>query len=331
MKTTPAISIIIPVYKAEEYLRRCVESVIAQTFKDWELILVDDGSPDSSGEICDELVIENPNCAINVIHKPNGGVASAREAGMQAAKGVYSIHIDPDDWIECDTLECLYDKAVSENIDIVVFDFLLDYGTNHQEISCQQVSSCEELLNGILSQRRHGSVCNKLIRTNLYHRYDIHFPSQMICWEDLYVCCNLLFNQCQVSYIPRAFYHYDLHTNQSSMTRHASIATIEGMKFFCNYISQQLKEEQSRLVDNYKALVKITAYRCNLMSATQLRDLYSEINEGFIQRYRLAYDKSVYYGLSLVLEGKSLKTASRRERLANLYWRLRTRLVKAIK
>ena len=94
----PAISIIIPVYKAEKYLLRCLDSISKQTFEDFEVIMVDDGSPDNSGTICDEFV-ERDN-RFNVVHKENGGVSSARAIGVEIAKGKYSIHFDPDDWVE---------------------------------------------------------------------------------------------------------------------------------------------------------------------------------------------------------------------------------------
>lgn len=107
----PVISIIIPVYKAEAYLLRCVNSIISQTFKDWELLLIDDGSPDNSGKICDEIQNQYKSLNIQVFHKSNGGVASARETGIQHATGEYSIHVDPDDWIDPTTLEEFLNSA----------------------------------------------------------------------------------------------------------------------------------------------------------------------------------------------------------------------------
>ena len=121
----PAISIIVPVYKAEAYLERCIDSIISQTFTNWELLLIDDGSPDCCGRICDAY--ERKDSRFHVFHKTNGGVASAREVGMQHAIGEYSIHVDPDDCIDPYTLEELYKAAKSSNADIVVCDFLLNY------------------------------------------------------------------------------------------------------------------------------------------------------------------------------------------------------------
>ena len=92
----PVISIIVAVYKAESCLRRCVDSLLAQTFQDYEILLVDDGSPDRSGEICDEYARKDNR--VRVFHKENGGVASARQCGMNNARGEYVIHADPDEY-----------------------------------------------------------------------------------------------------------------------------------------------------------------------------------------------------------------------------------------
>ena len=121
----PVISIIVAVYKAESCLRRCVDSLLAQTFQDYEILLVDDGSPDRSGEICDEYARKDNR--VRVFHKENGGVASARQCGMNNARGEYVIHADPDDWVEPNMLEELYGKAKEENADMIICDATVIY------------------------------------------------------------------------------------------------------------------------------------------------------------------------------------------------------------
>ena len=102
----PKISIIVPVYRAETVLPTCVESVFAQTFQDWELLLVDDGSPDKSGRLCDEYAAWDPR--VRVFHKGNGGVSSARNLGMREARGEYLFFIDADDWIDAQALSLIH-------------------------------------------------------------------------------------------------------------------------------------------------------------------------------------------------------------------------------
>lgn len=108
----PAISVLIPIYNVEAYLQRCINSVLSQDFEDYELILVDDGSPDSSGAICDDNENANPD-KIKVIHKENAGLISARRAGVLAARGKYLMFLDSDDWLMPGALSALYDAIES--------------------------------------------------------------------------------------------------------------------------------------------------------------------------------------------------------------------------
>ena len=114
-------SVIVPVYNVEEYLPSCIESVLNQTFSDFELILVDDGSPDGCGKICDGY--KEKDSRIKVVHKQNGGLASARKAGIQVAEGDYVFNLDSDDLIENDTLEYAYNKIIATNCEIVTFSY----------------------------------------------------------------------------------------------------------------------------------------------------------------------------------------------------------------
>lgn len=114
-------SVIVPVYKVEKYLPSCIESVLNQTFSDFELILVDDGSPDRCPEICDNYKEKDER--IKVVHKPNGGLASARRAGIKVAIGEYIYNLDSDDLIENDTLECAYRAITDTSCEIVSFSY----------------------------------------------------------------------------------------------------------------------------------------------------------------------------------------------------------------
>jgi glycosyltransferase involved in cell wall biosynthesis len=121
MMTTPAISVIIPIYNTERYLRRCIDSVIAQSFRDIEIILVDDGSPDKAGSIADEYAERYDN--ISVIHKKNEGLAEARRTGIAAAHGEYIMHVDSDDTIPHDAIQFLHEKCKAEKLDIAYGSF----------------------------------------------------------------------------------------------------------------------------------------------------------------------------------------------------------------
>lgn len=114
---SPKVSVVIPVYNVEPYLRRCVDSVLAQTLQEIEIILVDDGSPDKCPQICDEYAEKDSR--VRVIHKKNGGLASARNAGMKIATGTYLFFVDSDDWLEFDGLDSLYKVAEKYQVDFV--------------------------------------------------------------------------------------------------------------------------------------------------------------------------------------------------------------------
>lgn len=117
----PLISVIVPIYNVEKYLPRCVESILGQTYENLELILVDDGSTDRSGEICDTYLKKDKR--IKVLHKANGGLSDARNAGIEIAHGKYFSFVDSDDYIAVNMLERLYDGAISENADLTICGF----------------------------------------------------------------------------------------------------------------------------------------------------------------------------------------------------------------
>ena len=132
------LSVIVPVYKTEKYLPQCIESILAQTVRDLELILVDDGSPDNSGRICDEYA--GHYCNIKVVHKPNEGLTAARKSGIMAAEGKYVAFVDSDDWIDPNMYEVLLDHAQRHGADIVSGGYLAQFD-DHTERCCNAVDS----------------------------------------------------------------------------------------------------------------------------------------------------------------------------------------------
>ena len=214
---SPAVSVIVPVYKAEKYLRKCVDSILAQTFRDFEVLLVDDGSPDGSGAICDEYARKDPR--VRVFHKENGGVSSARQCGLDNARGEYTIHADPDDWVEPNMLEELYTKAKAEDADMVICDFYVNDRRGQRYVRQQPSALDHETVLRELFQQLHGSCCNKLVRRACYSRYGVRFPLDISFCEDVYVNAALLKHAVKVVYHPKAFYHYVNGNNPNSLVR----------------------------------------------------------------------------------------------------------------
>ena len=130
MTAQPLVSVIVPVYNAESYLDRCMKSLLEQTLSNIEIILIDDGSSDGSGVICERYARQDSR--ISVFHQPNSGVAAARQRGVDMAQGLFSIHVDPDDWVELTMLEELYAKAVECQADMVICNFVAVYPKKNQ-------------------------------------------------------------------------------------------------------------------------------------------------------------------------------------------------------
>ena len=124
----PKLSVIVPVYNTEKYLRECVDSILAQTFTDFELILVDDGSTDGSGAICDEYA--GKDSRIRVIHQENGGATLARRSGVRIAQGEYVAFVDSDDWIAQHIYQNMMEKAETCGADVILCDIVLETQTN---------------------------------------------------------------------------------------------------------------------------------------------------------------------------------------------------------
>ena len=212
MTYSTSISIIVPVYKADAYLHRCVDSILAQSFTDFELLLIDDGSPDKSGEICDEYAKKNSR--IRVVHKENGGVSSARQRGQEKACGEYTIHVDPDDWVEPTMLEELYQKAKDENADMVICDYYADEDKQQRYVKQEPTKLDSKTVLRELFQQLHGSCWNKLVRRACYIG-KASFPQNINCCEDLIWCIPVLKTKPTISYINKAYYHYITTTTDS--------------------------------------------------------------------------------------------------------------------
>ena len=204
------ISVIIPVYNREKSLKKCLDSVMGQTYKNLEIILVDDGSKDSSGVICDEYAAGDSR--IKVIHQQNAGVAAARNAGLAMATGDYIGWVDSDDWIEPDMYEFMLDNAQKYEADIVVCSRLEQYENRSIFKGWQQtkILDTEQAL-GLLLQDDiiKNYLWDKLWRRELFD--NIHFPDVPI-FEDMAVTYKLFIQADRVVCLPEHGYNYLFHT-----------------------------------------------------------------------------------------------------------------------
>lgn len=266
------VSIICPVYNAETYLHKCIDSIIEQTLSQWELILVDDGSPDGSASICDEYAANDTR--IRVIHKVNGGVSAARQTGFDAAKGEFIIHVDPDDWIETSMLKDLYDKAMSEYADMVICDFLYDRD-GQLSYSKQEPSSLDHtVVLREMFRNLHGSCCNKLVKRQTCLLYNVKFPDGVNYSEDVCFNVQLLKHDITIAYLPKAYYHYMRH--QTSITNNFTLSTLHNCKKYVSELCSYLQED-SVMVMNAKEMVKYNAFKNGILTDSELKMLFPEI------------------------------------------------------
>ena len=218
-------SIIIPVYNAEHYLRQCIESVIAQTFEDWEAILVNDGSKDGSLAICQEYAVKDKR--IKVIDKSNGGPSSARNKGLENAQGKYVYFMDADDWIETKFLEIFVRNGIKDayetrqryyenedcDYDIIFQGFVRELADGRKEESFAMdadtsMMSKEEIICRLYKEHVYGWSWCKLFRREIIEKHHIRFDESLRLWEDELFTSEFLRYAENVRTVNSHLYHY---------------------------------------------------------------------------------------------------------------------------
>lgn len=247
-------SIVVPIYKVEKYIHRCIESILAQTFTDFDLILVDDGSPDNCGKICDEYA-EKDN-RIHVIHKENGGLSDARNAGIDWAfansNSEWITFIDSDDWIHPRYLETLYDAVKKTGCEISICAYEETTGDNPQvdeshleaEIVNTEDFFCEHNVNAVVAW-------GKLYKKELFR--EIRYPVGKL-HEDEFTTYKLLFKYTDIAFINQPLYYY--FRNEKSITKSewspkrlsVLVAIEQQIQFFDN---ANLKKAYQKAITNY--------------------------------------------------------------------------------
>lgn len=204
--TSPEISIIVPVYKVENYIEKCLTSIKEQTFTNWECIIVDDGSPDNSGKISDMFVKDDSR--FKVVHKTNGGLSSARNAGLSISKGKYVALVDSDDWLEKNYLYSLYRLITDNDADLAICGYVKEFKTFKREKSLKLDYSIIEGKNVafelLFNNRLPGFMWNKLFRKEIIIS---NFPEGKV-YEDYYVMNEWAENIKKIVITPEILYHY---------------------------------------------------------------------------------------------------------------------------
>ena len=212
----PIISVIVPIYNVEKYLPKCIESITNQTYTSLQIILVNDGSTDSCGEICDEYALKDDR--IIVIHNENSGVASARNSGLEIASGEFLMFVDSDDYISSDAIQVLYDRIIKDNTDMAIakhIDVFSDGNSNDR--FCSWIKDSVITNGDVFSKMADDeffavSVCVKMFKKSVFD--GIFFPP-LLCGEDLCVCLQVV-NRCEkISIVNKTIYYYFQRSNSA--------------------------------------------------------------------------------------------------------------------
>ncbi|MBI6056665.1 glycosyltransferase [Clostridium perfringens] len=242
------ISVIVPIYNVEKYLEKCINSILNQTYKNLEVILVDDGSPDNCGKICDEYALKDNR--IKVIHKENGGLSSARNSGLDIATGDYIGFVDSDDWIESNMYEILLNNAIKYNADISVGGVVDLLEENDKYIKTK--STFNGTIETVCLNKQEAmkkfflgswSAWDKLYKRKVHEH--LRFPQGKIN-EDEAIAMHILDNCNNIVYTNEVFYNYISRPN-SITTSEFSEKKLDWYKN-CKYNLEFIKEKQPQLI-----------------------------------------------------------------------------------
>lgn len=304
------ISIIIPVYNVEKYLDKCIESIINQTYNNIEIILVDDGSTDNSGKICDKY--REKDNRIKVIHKENGGLSDARNHGLDIAKGKYVTFIDSDDFINEKFCEILLTNLKNNNSDISCCKMrefsdnytIINENDNRTDLIIKHCNKIEALTKVLYQIEMDSSVCNKLFKIQLFK--DIEFPKGRY-FEDLATIYKIILKSNNVTYTnERLYYYYQrktsiLHSGNEKKIEDL-IITIEELNKKLNTIEELREPLNARIMNAFFYVHRLTKNRTRKKESTiQIKRLRKEVkkDKNISLKTKIGI-KISYFGLWLV-------------------------------
>lgn len=247
------VSVIIPVYKAEKYIRKCCETLFQQTLEDVEYIFVNDCTPDKSIEIIKDVLNDFQDCGDRVTiitHEKNLGVSQSRQDGVDRASGDYIIHCDPDDWVQTDMYELMYEKAEKTNADVVICDFMVetavDATVNKQYLPFDK----HEIFRAVNRGSLHAGLCNKMVKRTAWNELNCRFNNKISLWEDMSVVLPLLLSASKVEKIDMPLYHYRWGLSDTISSYIYTKEKVQSMMAAADYVGEFLSSR--RLLDEYR-------------------------------------------------------------------------------
>lgn len=277
------ITVVVPVYNVEKYLRKCLDSLVCQTFKSLEIILVEDCSTDKSLEICREYVEEYKNMKL-IQHDKNKGLSAARNTGIQNAESKYIAFLDSDDWVEANMYELLYEAIKKENMDVAICGFSDVFEGNNvvRTRFCRKetVLVDEEIIVSYLKYDINGAVWNKLYKKEIFDKNNITFPYGK-AYEDVCTIFEVLVNCKKVSIISNSLLFYNRRDNSCTTSK----LNNKDLDAFDELNRMKKVMENANLYEKYRLLYDLRCYK--LIQSLFIRKLmYS------------AYDKKVMISIN---------------------------------
>ena len=316
------ITVVVPVYNVEKYIKKCIDSIINQTYKNIEIILVNDGSTDNSGKICNDYA--KKDCRIKVIHKENGGLSDARNFGIENTTGKYITFVDSDDYIEIDYVEYLYNLVVKNKVDISICSMFIDSTKKHINQGKKfkdnifDTKKCYEYM--LLEKGFTISAPAKLYLSELFR--DIKYPTGMLC-EDNGTTYKLIAKCDRIAYGCQSKYHYvaredSIMRSTFNPKKNDMIILTDEM---CNYIDEnypQLKD----VTTERRIYARFNVFR-QLINSPRFNDLKEELkiyllnNKKVILKNRYSTKRDKLAIISLMIGTNFFKFSS------NLYCRFK--------
>lgn len=275
----PKVSVIVPIYKAEHYIERCARSLFDQTLDEVEYIFIDDCSPDKSMDILADVMQQYPERQVDtklIRHDENKGVGTSRQEGIECSSGEYIIYCDPDDWVEPEMYENLYNAAAQTHADVVICNYVLEYNS-HSERKPLSIKSTDShyLLEQLVEGRLHGSTWSKLVRKKFVTDNNISFTKGLNICEDWAFCIKLFKSAPRTQILDQHLYHYDKYSNTNSLTRpstpHRKVQNDLLYNSVVSIFEGNLADPAFRTAITY---VAYWAFAHNVLSASDFRKCY---------------------------------------------------------
>lgn len=238
------VTVIVPIYKVECFIERCVTSLMKQTLREVEYLFIDDASPDRSIQLLEGVLRQFPNRKDNVRivhHDCNKGLPAARNTGLLKSHGQYVFHCDSDDYVEPNMLEELYKAAECQNSDIVWCDWYLSYASAERYMKQPSFDNPMDALKAMLGGAMKFNVWNKLVRRSLYTENDIVFPAGYGMGEDM-TMMMLFVHARKITYVPKAYYHY-VKTNANAFSQTYSDKHLNDLRYNVKRISEFMQKQ----------------------------------------------------------------------------------------